>query len=59
MKKSYPFNVLSERKCMNCGKLLKKRMVEEHKAKICWKCLKLFMRKYGVGRRRTLTRLGI
>ena len=59
MKKSYKFDVMSTRKCHNCGNPLKKRMVDEHDAKICWKCLKMFMRQWGTGRQRTLKRLGV
>ena len=57
MKKSYSFDVMSDRKCHNCGSLLKKRMVEEHDATVCWKCVKMFMRMFGLGRARTLHRL--
>lgn len=30
MTKSYPFNVLGEKRCIVCGKQLKKRIQEEH-----------------------------
>ena len=59
MKKNYKFDVMSDRDCMSCYKPLKKRMVEEHDAKVCWTCVKKFMRKWGLGRTRTLHRLGI
>ena len=40
MKKKYPFDVLSEEhRCIECGRLLKKRLVEQKKtAKYCYKC---------------------
>jgi len=59
VKKSYPFNIMSTRKCNNCSGLLKKRMVEEHNATVCWKCVKMFMRMWGLGRIRTLHRLQV
>ena len=38
MKKSHPFNKMSELKC-KCGKLLKERMVEQKQTKPdCYKC---------------------
>jgi len=43
MKKSYPYNVLSDKKCSvsGCSKKLKLRIVEEHpKFDKCYKCYK-------------------
>ena len=39
-KKSYPYNVLSEtKKCVKCGKALKKRIEMEHPSfNVCYKC---------------------
>jgi len=58
MKKSYPFDVLSDRRCKNCGSKLKRRMVEEHDATICWKCVRMFMTMWAIGRKKVLRRVG-
>ena len=58
MKKSHSYNMMSDQKCHNCGAKLKLRMVEEHGAKFCYKCVKMFRLKWGIGRRRTLKQLG-
>ncbi|MCK4240857.1 MAG: hypothetical protein KAX30_04485 [Candidatus Atribacteria bacterium] len=39
MKKSYSFNILGSKKCMDCGERLKKRIEEEHpKFRRCYHC---------------------
>jgi len=39
MKKSYSYNVLGEKKCIKCGKLLKKRIELEHPGFVkCYRC---------------------
>jgi len=41
MKKSYAYDVLGEKRCIKCGKLLKKRIVVEHPTfKKCYRCYK-------------------
>jgi len=40
-KKSYSYNELSEKKCMKCGKPLKKRIALEHpNITTCYRCFK-------------------
>ena len=57
MKKSYAFNVMSNVRCHHCDAFLKRRMVEEHAATICWKCMRAFMRMWGFGRKKVLRRV--
>ena len=39
MKKAYPYNVLGNKRCVECGKRLKKRIVEEKPtANHCYRC---------------------
>ena len=39
MKKSYPFNELSNKRCIECGKPLKRRIAEEKpSAGRCYRC---------------------
>lgn len=41
-RKSYPYNIMSEnKKCLKCGKPLKKRIEVEHpKFNLCYRCYK-------------------
>ncbi len=50
MKKSYPYNVMSDKRCRNCGESgrIKKRMAEEHDAKTCFKCFEAIRFKHGL-----------
>jgi hypothetical protein len=48
MKKLYPYNELSEKKC-SCGKRLKKRLVETklpHNIRRCYRCFKYVLRSW-------------
>ena len=58
MKKNYRFDELSSRRCKNCGEKLKKRMVKEHNATVCWKCVRMFMFMWSIGRKKVLRRVG-
>lgn len=41
MKKSYSYDVLSDKKCIKCGRFLKKRIATEHpNFDKCYRCFK-------------------
>ena len=41
MKKSYAYDMLDDKRCVKCGKKLKKRIAEEHpKFNKCYRCFK-------------------
>ena len=58
MKKSYAYNEMSDRRCRLCNKPLKRRLVEEQDAKICYTCAKEQMILNGVGMSRVKRMFG-